>query len=173
MSGTATDFSDGTANSLTGTVDSSGHATVTITNASGNHTNQGVFTNHNGQLTATFANGGDGSTVVTVNKAGNQLQYAGTYTGHFSADNGDSGTINVTISTSGSLSGSVNSVVNGKLNLSGSVSPAGVTSTTVSTAGLSNTSNGGSAFNASGQLVVYLVDSTNGVAIVTLSKSTT
>jgi len=172
LAGSATDIFTGGSSTLSGTVDLNGKTNLTILTAGFKQTASGTFTNQNGLLTGELTNNDGAAVTLVVNRTGNPFEYAGNYTGTFTSQTGDSGTLALTISGTGAMSGTVDSQQNGELTLTGTVTLTGVVHVTVQG---NNTSNpGGAGFSPSGQLILFLFDpsNSNSVTKVTLSKST-
>lgn len=154
MSGGSTDGLSGTKATLTGTIDNSGNATVTVTDNSGTHSNTGTFVSlSGGNIQGAFPNGNSGTTYVTLNLANKPLMYQGTYSGTFDDGQGSSGSVTMTISASGQVNGSYTQNGNGNGGngtVKGTVSANGAAKLTVKNSTGSNTKSASAAFGQGG-----------------------
>jgi hypothetical protein len=146
--------------SISGTVSGAGVANISTTGSSGTSSSKGtaVF-NKNGDLSLSLQDNGDYTvTTVTANTAGKPLEYAGTYTGTLLSSDGSSGTISMKITSTGVLSGS-GQIGTSSFTLSGKVSVTGV----------ANTNEFYLAFDGSGQLMMFVINSGGTTTTGTLS----
>ena len=162
VSGTAYDYKSTPAHkvSISGTVSGAGVANISTTGSSGTSSSKGtaVF-NKNGDLSLSLQDNGDNTvTTVTANTAGKPLEYAGTYTGTLLSSDGSSGTISMKITSTGVLSGS-GQIGTSSFTLSGKVSVTGV----------ANTNEFYLAFDGSGQLMMFVINSGGTTTTGTLS----
>lgn len=160
IAGSSVDGISGTKTPLSGTIDNSGNATITISNANGTSTSTGTFMSAGSVIYAQFSDSGTGGkTFVTLNLSGRLLMFKGLYSGTFNGGQGSTGTVKLTIAASGQIIGSyVGDNNSGNGTIKGNVAADGVAKLTVTNSKGTNTQTAYAAFNSQGQLIVVVID---------------
>jgi len=157
---------------LVGMIDDAGATTVKSTGPSNTSTSTGSLgLNSFGFLTGTLTDS-NVITVVTINKVGQPLEYAGKYTGTYASVMDPGGTVSVTILPSGAISCTGKPSNGGTITVVGTMTTGGIINVTVTSPNGTDTNTGGAAFNANGKLIVIAVDpSSLSQTVLTLTKS--
>ncbi len=175
VSGTATDYSSGTASpvALSGTITAAGDATITSVSNNGTNTNTGPFAfNEAGELVGLMTSPSSSNpTAVTANTSGRPLEYAGTYSGSFTDSSGDvTTTTNFKIASSGAITATGSD--GGKV--TGTVGVTGVATCTIAKPGGTKESDRMYlAFDESGMLNILVINpsDSSGSSVGALTKS--
>ena len=157
-------------NSISGFISKLGVATLILRNGSGSiQVVTLVFHGTNGQLSASFTSTKSGEHgYITMALTTNPFMYQGSFAGTFTASEGDSGSVSVTVSKLGAISGSGVSKQNGPFSITGTISTEGMVSVTTTSNGQSHTTKGGGAFDAKGNFVIIVVDGPNSYTTITV-----
>ena len=174
ITGTAIDYSTGTAisQSILGSVSSSGAVTVTLTSKSQTNTNTGTFQfNSAGNLVGYFTNPKSADSVpttVTVNANGKPLEYAGTYSGTVANSDGTGNNIsNLTISSTGAIT----ATAQGVSNVSGTINSIGVATVKLTSNSGNQTETIYFAFDTNGFLTGFTTHSAGDTSTFALARS--